>query len=132
MKAYTTIEQSRKLAEILPIESADMYYSHEFVNSAGDYFKLNIASEGYFDDEESLGSDVPYWSLASLLEQLPYEICDDDGNSAYLQIDKEDDIYQLLYEDPHGDFDSIETDRHKHFVDACYELVLKVHESNLL
>lgn len=27
IKAYTDIEQSRKLAEILPIESADMYYS---------------------------------------------------------------------------------------------------------
>ena len=26
MKAYTDLEQSRKLAEILPIESADMYY----------------------------------------------------------------------------------------------------------
>ena len=26
IKSYTTIEQSRKLAEILPIESADMCY----------------------------------------------------------------------------------------------------------
>lgn len=26
MKAYTDLEQSKKLAEILPIESADMYY----------------------------------------------------------------------------------------------------------
>ena len=26
MKVYTDISQSKKLAEILPIESADMYY----------------------------------------------------------------------------------------------------------
>lgn len=26
IKAYTDLEQSKKLAEILPVESADMYY----------------------------------------------------------------------------------------------------------
>lgn len=26
MKSYTDLEQSHKLAEILPLESADMYY----------------------------------------------------------------------------------------------------------
>ncbi len=40
MKAFTDVEQSKKLAEILPIESADMY----------------------FNDNE------PCWSLAALLE----------------------------------------------------------------
>lgn len=43
MKSYTDIEQSKKLAEILPIESADMC----------------------FNDNE------PCWSLATLLEFLP-------------------------------------------------------------
>ena len=28
MKSYTDIEQSKKLAEILPLESADMYYQY--------------------------------------------------------------------------------------------------------
>jgi hypothetical protein len=28
MKSYTDIEQSKKLAEFLPIESADMYYKY--------------------------------------------------------------------------------------------------------
>lgn len=145
IKAYTDLEQSKKLAGILPIESADMYY--QYVLPKSDKIKLNPkignptdALKWYNKGYTTFGKEpitlgeycVPCWSLASLLEQLPYEICDDDGNSAYLQIDKEDDMYQLLYEDPHGDFDSIETDRHEHFVDACYELVLKVYESNLL
>ena len=28
MKGYTDLEQSKKLAEILPLESADMWYSY--------------------------------------------------------------------------------------------------------
>ena len=28
IKSFTSLEQSRKLAEILPIESADMYYQY--------------------------------------------------------------------------------------------------------
>ena len=30
MKSYTDLEQSKKLAEILPIESADMSYTWDF------------------------------------------------------------------------------------------------------
>jgi len=29
MKSYTDLEQSRKLAEILPLETADMCYSND-------------------------------------------------------------------------------------------------------
>ena len=70
IKSCTDLSQSKTLSKILPLVSADMYYSHEFVNSAGDYHKLNIASEGYFDDEEILGSDIPCWSLTALLKYL--------------------------------------------------------------
>jgi len=123
IKAYTTIEQSRKLAEILLLESADMSWVS---NGLGKPFARTIPIKG--DPEELCGC----WSLASLLEQFPYELCDDDGNSVYLEINKEDDLYQLVYTDPYGDFESIETDRYEHFVDACYELILKLHELNLL
>ena len=75
---------------------------------------------------------LPCWSLAALLEQLHYELCDDDGNPSYLKMNKEDDIYQLVYTDPYGEFENIETDRYEHFVDACYEMILKLKELNLL
>lgn len=122
IRAYTTIEQSRKLAEILPIESADMCYiaNSEFINIYEPFYKK-------IDKE-----DIPCWSLAALLEQFPYEVCDDDGNSLYLEINKEDDIYQLVYTDRYWDFKSIETDRYEHFIDACYELILKLHELKML
>ena len=123
IKSYTDIEQSRKLARILPIESADMSWVS---NGLGKPFARTILIKG---DPEELYS---CWSLAALLKQFPYELCDDDGNSLYLQINKEDDVYQLEYKDPFGDFESIETDRYEHFIDACYELILKLHELNLL
>ena len=123
IKSYTDIEQSKKLSEILPLDSADMSWVS---NGLGKPFARTIPIKG--NPEELCAC----WSLTALLEQLHYELCDDDGNSVYLQIDKEDDVYQLIYKDPYGDFESIETDRYEHFIDACYELILKLHELNLL
>ena len=127
IRAYTTIEQSQKLAKILPLESADMYYDRGGLPSLIDKYVTH----------ESIKNDkyhhlIPCWTLASLLELLPYEICDDDGNSSYLQMNKEDDVYQLVYTDPYGDFECIETDRYEHFVDACVDMIEKLHELNLL
>ena len=123
MKSYTDLEQSKKLAEILPLESADMSWVS---NGLGKPFARTIPIKG--DPEELCGC----WSLASLLEQFPYELCDDYGNSAYLGINKEDDVYQLEYTDPYGDFKSIETDRYEHFVDACVAMIEKLNELKML
>ena len=130
IKSYTTIEQSRKLAEILPLERADMRIGN-YVGKSG---KVDGTNVHYYTKGESFGAPeiIEAWSLAALLEQLPYELCDDDGNSSYLQINKEGDVYQLEYTDPYGDFESIETDRYEHFVDACYEMIIRLHELNLL
>ena len=125
-RTYTSIEQSRKLAEILPLESADMYFE------PAEGFCTEPSEIRVGDIKYAHPRSVPCWSLAALLEQIPYELCDDDGNSLYLQINKEDDVYQLVYKDPDGDFESIETDRHEHFVDVCYEMILKLKENNLL
>ena len=60
MKSYTDIEQSKKLAEILPLESADMRYA-----PFGD-------THPWVWDVELLEKDsVPCWSLAALLGVLP-------------------------------------------------------------
>lgn len=130
IKSYTDISQSRKLAEFLPIESADMWYQHTGINIKDGsekpiYFPMVIR------DCES-DEDIPAWSLASLFEQLPYEVCDNDGNSLYLEINKEDDVYQLAYIDNYGITVNIYTDTHEYFVDACVEMIEKLHELNLL
>ena len=142
IKSYTDVSQSKKLTEILSPESADMRYGY-----IAPYDYSDRMYDGGYDEipypEDFLiknpnfsaneyDAELPCWSLASLLEQLPYEVCEDDGNSLYLEINKEDDIYQLVYADRYGDFESIETDRHEHFVDACYEMVVRLRELNLL
>ena len=119
MKSYTDLEQSKKLAEILPLESADMYYSHEFVNSAGDYYKINIALDGYFDDEE-LGSDIPCWSITALLSVLDFPS---------LTQNKEDEWEVCVFD--HDNDNYIEKTA-SNPVDACYEMIIKLHEMNLL
>lgn len=62
MKSYTDINQSKKLAEILPIESADMWYPGE----DGDDIEC-----GFGDVQQELYTDYgdghPCWSLAALL-----------------------------------------------------------------
>ena len=140
IKSYTDILQSRKLAEILPLESADMHYNNASIKGINYIDEYRAELMDYNTAQKVLSKYlinpmfeiIPCWSLASLLEQLPYELCDDDDNSSYLQMNKEDDVYQLVYTDPNGDFESIETDRYEHFVDACYELILKLNELNLL
>lgn len=134
IKSYTDIEQSRKLAEILPLESADMHYCLEKRDVASGY-EIGIVplfQVRRFKGKCNIVDIQPAWSLAALLEQLPYELCDDDGNSSYLQINKEEDMYQLEYKDPYEDFETIETNMYEHFVDACYEMILKLHKLNLL
>lgn len=71
MKAYTDIEQSKKLAKILPIESADMWYSYY----GNPKYNPTIAYEGeqwflcHFLN--SWHTDIPCWSLSALLELIP-------------------------------------------------------------
>ena len=134
IKSFVDLEQSKKLAEILPTESADQTWARIAITGAN----LDVPEELQYRHNGDMpfkyysGIGTPCWSLASLLEQFPYELCDDDGNSSYLQINKEDDVYQLTYTDPYGYFESIETDRYEHFVDACVAMVEKLNELNLL
>lgn len=73
MKSYTDIKQSKKLAEMLPVESADCCYF--VVKENGEV----IPTPGFFDikvlkKEEKFLNEVtfiPCWSLAALLELMP-------------------------------------------------------------
>ena len=70
IKSHTDLEQSKKLAEILPIESADMHYATWTILD-GDF----IVSPNQGDTIKSLQEDygnqiIPCWSLAALLDIL--------------------------------------------------------------
>ena len=75
MKAYTDLEQSKKLAEILPLESADMHYTIVGDAVVGDYQKgisgaMSIAKAWKKNPDELAKKVVPCWSLAALLNIL--------------------------------------------------------------
>lgn len=67
-KAFTSLEQSKKLAEILPLESADMHYHY-----GNDFDELeSIPTITEEDDHFTLfPNDVRCWSLAALLGVFP-------------------------------------------------------------
>ena len=108
-KAFTSLEQSKKLAEILPLESADMYWD---LLSKDKYAKVNNIGH-------CLGRTCVYaWSLAALLGVLPKihglkPILDLEENSIlYSGID----LYKVAGNP----------------VDACYEMILKLNELKML
>jgi len=64
IKSYTDIEQSKKLAEILALESADMHYSK---HSLENYYSP-IPLIGKYSN---IQNEIPCWSLAALLKLIP-------------------------------------------------------------
>lgn len=84
IRSYTTIEQSKVLAKILPLESADMYYKYVLPKSniiehnpqnGSPVEALKWYNKGYtYSDRKPLSLEeycIPCWSLAALLGVLP-------------------------------------------------------------
>ena len=130
IKSYTDLEQSKKLAEILPLESADMWYQYTGI-SIKDGSKKPIYFPMVIRDCES-DEDIPCWSLAALLEEIPEIINFDDDESDYaLEILKEGGLYYLSYGNP-LEGDKLNIEPQENFIDACVAMIEKLHELNLL
>lgn len=131
MKAYTNLEQSKKLAEILPIESADMYY--QYVLPKSDRVKHNPEignpisalewyNKGYtMSGKEPITMDeycVHCWSLAALLEALPkiYKL------KPILDLEENSILYSGTNLDVRAD----------NIIDACVDMIIKLKEKNLI
>ena len=108
MKSYTDIEQSRKLAEILPIESADMYYWCGEDLRIGGYRAMDI------------DYDIPCWSFSALLDVLPKII-----NNETLFIETSPALWHLGYR-------NIYTERADNPIDACVNMIIHLNKLNLL
>lgn len=120
MKSYTDLKQSKKLAEILPLESADMRYD-EYISYIDGTPKV-----GY---KKGVTDGIPCWSLASLLSLIPKRIKDYN----VLRIDISDNDFAIWYDEigygVNAELPDIET---KEPIDACVEMILKLKENNLL
>lgn len=116
IKSYTDIEQSRKLAEILPNESADMCYERrEFTSDIPSTVEYNPIP--FFKSDAVLFKAISCWSLAALLDVLPK------GTN----ISTSDSFNKIMYSCWNG-YGITYADNP---VDACYEMVLKLNELNL-
>ena len=124
MKAFTDLKQSAQLAILLPTESADMKYPYF---GDGQYGTTALFGEPI---EFSGSKDIPAWSLAALLEILPDEIVDDNGYNILINIEKYDLKYKVTYFTDLNFSDRISTDEYENLVDACVEMILKLHEQN--
>ena len=153
MKAYTSLEQSKKLAEILPLESADMRYGYIAPYDYSDrmydggydevpYPKDFLLKNPNFSANEYDG-ELPAWSLAALINLLPSEFtevtitykidirkCKFTGNVDMFQIAycsykwHEDGVYTW------GDM--INTEEKEDLLDAAFEMVCWLKENNKL
>lgn len=116
MKAYTDIEQSKKLAEILPLESTDMWY-WEWPTAP----KYNNYEHPMFHKGEDI-VNVPCWSLTALLEAIRKKVgCDlsiwDGGYNINVYDLESGKVIAELYSNP---------------VDAVVETIYKLKEKDLL
>ena len=120
IKEYTDIKQSKILAEILPIESADMSYS----------IIHNVGQEPYHCNVpmfvSAMNGDIPCWSLSALLSVLPKLGAEEPSIQKlyYASNPTERYICQYSFTNMTGEYDNP--------VDACCEMVLLLKEKNLI
>ena len=114
-RAFTSLEQSRKLAEILPLESADIVYLASAEEDDGEtLYTAEYKSEVIIYEADDY---INCWSLVALLNVLPN-----------YQLQTQDDGIGILCS-CNGKFNIVTADNP---IDACYELIIKLHEQNLL
>ena len=104
IKTYTDIEQSKKLAEILPLESADMSW---YLATKGNPKAMFNEGYGKYGDFE-----LPCWSLAVLLDYL----------SANFRVD-------IKYLDNYWELDCrVHSEYAKELLDACVDMIICLNE----
>lgn len=128
MKAYTDIEQSKKLSIFLPVESADMHYCFNFDLAMNTWWRTipNVTKkDNHF---ELYPNDIPCWSLAALLEVLPRSL--DDRYNFELGNPLGNSDWYIIYVDTNHLIKNAVV--HGNLIDACVEMILKLKEKNLL
>lgn len=125
-KSFTDIQQSKKLAEILPMESADMYYC----------YGMNIDTKIWsFDDTPTIidadnqvdVDDIPCWSLAALFAALQNQC---GILETRLRTNKKYNVFATIGDFVYNSFeeypDGID------MIDGLYELTLILNKEKLL
>lgn len=119
IKSYTDLSQSRKLAEILPIESVDMmYHSVENEYGTGAFVATSKVITNGFKNDDFYIDDIPCWSLAALLGVLPdYTLQTNTDGTVFVVCDSKKPMISDAYSNP---------------VDACVAMIEKLNELKML
>lgn len=112
MKSYTDLEQSKRLAEILSPESADM--CHKFIEDELYYTIVRPYSE-YFEKYRLLlihedFNAIPCWSITALLCVLPGATLDN-SEGRYFRI-HHNKMFSAWHDNP---------------IDACIEIIIRLY-----
>ena len=130
IKSYTSPEQSKALAKILPIESADMWWAEIYAGKVlenGLYiveenpvYYPSFSKPSYDNYSQDRIKDIPCWSLAALLSVVHcpslHKIYSGWRCDSY---DEERNLFKYGEEANNQ-------------IDAVYEMVLKLHELKML
>ena len=119
IKSFTDIEQSKKLAEILPLESADMKWfswKQESDSPLVPTFGYDKETAEFYKDTKAVY--LPCWSLTALLSVLPdYTLQTNTDGTVFVVCDSKKPMISDSFSNP---------------VDACVTMIEKLHELNLL
>ena len=121
IKSYTDLEQSRKLAEFLPFESADQTWARIAIAGNLDVSEeLQYRHNGDMPFQYYSGIGIPCWSLVALLKILSFPS---------LTQNKEDEWEVCVFD--HDNDDYIEKTA-SNPVDACVKMIEKLHGLKML
>lgn len=130
MKRCTDLEQSKKLIEIgIDINTADLLYSGVHLGTDGKYYKSDdnwIMTPEYFiqlphNCTGDIKNQLPAWSLTALYQILGSPV-----------LGKADNYFVILYyADKDRNMKRIICEGESH-VDACVDMILKLHDQELL
>ena len=128
MKSYTDIEQSKKLAKILLLESSDHHYVRKVCDFRGNsvdgewscpkYGNINSKYANYMVQNFTSYEIIPCWSLTALLGVLPKSLIYTPNPTldGYCCKNIMHDL-ETYADNP---------------IDACYEMILELNELKLL
>ena len=126
IKSYTDIEQSKKLAKILPLESADMHYNNASIKGINYVDEYRAELMDYNTAQKVLSKYlinpifgiIPCWSLSALLVVLPdYTLQTNTYGTVFVVCESKKPMISDSYDNP---------------VDACMAMIENLHELKLL
>lgn len=126
IKSYTDISQSKVLAKILPIESADMYYLAKPDDTNSNMVASDICIPRRSENDGQAFGEACAWSLAELLDVIPIL-----NNRSPVLSKTFDRKYRVVYHSTAYE-KGIYTEDFDNPVDACVAMIERLHELNLL